>query len=72
MTMNATLPRRKTLAIADTARSLSSRFIETFREWQRRVRSRRDLRALDDRELWDIRVTRVDCEREARKPFWRA
>jgi uncharacterized protein YjiS (DUF1127 family) len=70
--MNPTLPHRKTLAIVDTASSLSRRFVETVREWQRRARSRRDLRALDDRELWDIRVTRVDCEREARKPFWRA
>jgi len=71
MTMNATLARRKTSAIADAIPSLRKRLVETAREWRRRARSRRALMELDDRELWDIRITRVDGEREARKPFWR-
>jgi uncharacterized protein YjiS (DUF1127 family) len=68
MTMNATLPRRK---VCDAVPSLRKRLVETVREWRRRARSRRALMELDDRELWDIHVTRVDGEREARKPFWR-
>jgi len=42
-----------------------------FGEWWRRVRSRDDLMALSDRDLRDIRATRCDALREARKPFWR-
>jgi len=26
---------------------------------------------LDDRELWDMGLTRMDAEQEADKPFWR-
>lgn len=40
-------------------------------EWQRRARSRRDLMALDERALWDLRLTRVDAISEAGKPFWK-
>jgi uncharacterized protein YjiS (DUF1127 family) len=25
---------------------------------------------LSDRDLWDLRLTRADAEREASKPFW--
>lgn len=71
MTMNATLPRRKVFAIADAVPSLGRRFVETVCEWRHRAQSRRALLALDDRERWDIRLTRVDSERESRKPFWR-
>ena len=41
-------------------------------EWRRRARSRRELAALCDRCLRDMRVTRYDADREVRKPFWRA
>lgn len=41
-------------------------------EWRRRARSRRELAALCDRCLRDMRITRYDAFREARKPFWRA
>lgn len=41
-------------------------------EWRRRARGRRELAALCDRCLRDIRVTRYDADREVRKPFWRA
>jgi uncharacterized protein YjiS (DUF1127 family) len=36
-----------------------------------RARQRQALRALDDRLLKDIGVSRADAEREANKPFWR-
>ncbi len=39
-------------------------------DWIDRVRSRRQLAALDDRLLRDIGVGRIDAEREAAKPFW--
>lgn len=41
-------------------------------EWRQRARSRRELAALDDRELWDMGVTRMEAENEANKPFWEA
>ena len=41
-----------------------------FAQWRERARSRRALRALDDRELWDMGLTRSDAEFEASKPFW--
>jgi uncharacterized protein YjiS (DUF1127 family) len=41
-------------------------------EWRRRARSRRELAALCDRCLRDMRITRYDADLEVRKPFWRA
>jgi uncharacterized protein YjiS (DUF1127 family) len=40
-------------------------------EWRRRARSRRDLMALNERDLWDMHLTRCDALYEASKPFWR-
>jgi uncharacterized protein YjiS (DUF1127 family) len=71
MTTNPNLSRENAFATADAVPSLGKRFVETVREWRHRARSRRALLAVDDRELRDIRLTRVDAEREARKPFWR-
>lgn len=39
--------------------------------WQRRWKSRRDLRRLDERLLRDIGVDRRAALEEACKPFWR-
>ncbi len=39
--------------------------------WHDRVRSRRILRALDDRMLRDLGLSRCDAEQEGGKPFWR-
>jgi len=41
-------------------------------EWRDRLRSRRELAAMSERELRDIGLTRYDARHEARKPFWRA
>ena len=41
-------------------------------EWQRRVRSRRELEGLSDATLRDIGITRCDAHREMNKPFWMA
>ena len=40
-----------------------------FIEWRQRARSRLELMSLDDRELWDMGLTRVDAHRESNKPF---
>ena len=40
--------------------------------WRRRLRDRRELMAMSDRDLKDIHLTRYDVLFEARKPFWRA
>jgi uncharacterized protein YjiS (DUF1127 family) len=39
-------------------------------EWRQRARSRRELAGLDDRELWDMGLTRMDAGKEIDKPFW--
>jgi uncharacterized protein YjiS (DUF1127 family) len=56
---------------ADAGSFAVKRIIETIREWQRRARSRRDLMALDPRDLRDLRLTRADAMREAGKSFWK-
>jgi uncharacterized protein YjiS (DUF1127 family) len=71
MTTNPALPRRLGFLLADRVPPLRRALIETVHEWQRRSRSRSDLMALGERDLWDIRLSRVDAEQEARKPFWR-
>jgi uncharacterized protein YjiS (DUF1127 family) len=42
-----------------------------FREWRRRVRSRREMQILGSRGLQDLGY-RLNIETELRKPFWRA
>jgi uncharacterized protein YjiS (DUF1127 family) len=39
--------------------------------WHRRIADRHALRAMDDRLLKDIGISRADAEQEAVKPFWR-
>jgi uncharacterized protein YjiS (DUF1127 family) len=43
---------------------------ELLAEWQERARRRRHLRALDDRLLRDLGLSRADVELESRKRFW--
>jgi uncharacterized protein YjiS (DUF1127 family) len=48
------------------------RMLALIRLWQRRLRERRALAAMDDRGLRDVGLTRYDAHYEASKPFWRA
>ena len=48
------------------------RVIALFVCWRERAKERRLLAALDERELTDIGITRVDALRECAKPFWQA
>lgn len=57
--------------IAAWARRCWTKGRACVREWRQRARSRRDLMALDDRELWDFHLTRVEAMNEAGKPFWK-
>jgi len=47
------------------------RIFRTIREWRRRAGSHQDLMALGRRDLRDLRLTRLDVLREARKSFWK-
>jgi uncharacterized protein YjiS (DUF1127 family) len=54
----------------DAASGLRAQAKACIAEWRRRARSRRELMALDGRDLRDILLTRCDVLREADKPFW--
>jgi uncharacterized protein YjiS (DUF1127 family) len=41
-------------------------------EWRQRVRSRYELMALNDRDLADMGLSRLDACNECDKPFWQA
>jgi uncharacterized protein YjiS (DUF1127 family) len=43
-----------------------------FAEWWRRVQSRYELERLSERDLADMRLTRLDALDEMQKPFWEA
>jgi len=43
-----------------------------FAEWRRRVQSRYELERLDERDLADMGLTRLDALNEMQKPFWEA
>lgn len=70
MTTSSTLSRRHGIVIADQSSDLARKFTALVREWRRRSCSRIDLMRLNERELWDIRLSRADAEHEANKPFW--
>lgn len=56
--------RRQCLRPVAAARLLITRWIE-------RRRQRKALAGLDDQQLRDIGITRLDAARECEKPFWR-
>ena len=45
---------------------------ESFGEWRRRARSRRELNNLGEIDLNDLGISRCDVQFEASKPFWKA
>ena len=49
-----------------------SQLRETFRIWRKRVRDRRQLAELSERERHDVGLSWSDVVYEAEKPFWRA
>ena len=52
--------------------SLLSRVTATLRLWRKRIREKRALEQLDERELHDIGVSFSDVYAELSRPFWRA
>ena len=49
-----------------------SKLAALFAEWWRRVQSRYELERLSERDLADMRLTRLDALDEMQKPFWEA
>ncbi len=43
-----------------------------FAEWWRRFQSRYEIERLSERDLADMRLTRLDAVTETQKPFWEA
>ncbi len=54
------------------ASQLAHKVAETVSTMYRRSVDRHQLRQLDQRMLADIGLSRVEAEREASKPFWKA
>jgi uncharacterized protein YjiS (DUF1127 family) len=71
MMTKSNLFRDNVFPTADAALLTAKNVIEMMRQWRRRATSRRDLANLSERDLWDLRLTRADAERESNKPFWR-
>jgi uncharacterized protein YjiS (DUF1127 family) len=46
--------------------------LEILREWQSRIRSRRQIAKLDDCTIRDLGISPGQMQFEAQKPFWRA
>jgi uncharacterized protein YjiS (DUF1127 family) len=53
-------------------RPLVGRFGSTLRLWRQRIRERRALADLSERDLADFGATTADVYRELSTPFWRA
>ena len=51
---------------------LTGRLLATLRTWRRRALERSALARLDERELRDIGINRIEALAEIRKPLWRA
>ncbi|WP_417779443.1 DUF1127 domain-containing protein [Stutzerimonas xanthomarina] len=45
--------------------------LRQLRLWQRRLRTRRQLAALDERQLADVGISQSERVEELSKPFWR-
>lgn len=70
------MPGRARAVVRPGYRTAAQRLVqaaaETVVAWQARADTRRALEGLDDRMLRDIGLSRIEAEREMRKPFWRA
>jgi uncharacterized protein YjiS (DUF1127 family) len=56
--------------LLDSAIRLTQIIIAGIFKWRRRIRGRYELLSLDERDLWDIGMTRPDAKFEANKRFW--
>ncbi len=66
--MERVLTRRQTLAIGLPP---LHRVLQHLGLWQQRMRTRRQLAALDERQLADIGISHSERLDELSKPFWR-
>jgi uncharacterized protein YjiS (DUF1127 family) len=66
LTHSLALPLQSERPVQPQRRSIRS----TIAEWISRLRERRELMMLTDRDLSDIGVTRLEAAAEASKPFW--
>jgi uncharacterized protein YjiS (DUF1127 family) len=57
---------------ADGRASPLGRVADTLRLWRRRIREKRALERLDERDLHDFGASYSDVYAELRRPFWRA
>jgi uncharacterized protein YjiS (DUF1127 family) len=60
------------LRIRPRTPSLSLSLLALLRLWRSRLRERRELLLMSERELRDLAITRADVQREVAKPFWKA
>ena len=58
-------------AIHSSTASTLHRAAAMVARWGERIRGRHELAGLDDRQLADIGITRVEVHAETSKPFWR-
>jgi uncharacterized protein YjiS (DUF1127 family) len=58
--------------ISHRGSGILAQIAETLHVWRERVRSRREVTQLSDRDLRDVGISRSDIVKEAEKPFWRA
>jgi len=49
-----------------------SKLAVLFAVWQQRLQFRYEVERLSERDLADMRLTRLDAVRETQKPFWEA
>lgn len=66
--MERVLPRTLTLGFGSAS---LRRLFQLLRLWQQRARTRRQLAALDDRQLADVGISHSERLDELNKPFWR-
>ena len=67
------LTARFSVALVHAARLVDRatiRGLDAVFEWRARAAERNAMRALDDRMLRDVGLSRADLERELHKPFW--
>lgn len=62
----------RTRAVLAERRRPLAELVRLIGLWRRRAAERRALLAMSERDLRDIGITRLDAQREAYKPLWRA